>query len=231
MALSGNTDFAITRDQLIIGALRVVGAIAQGEVPTTVQITEAGEALNMLIKSWQAMGMSIWVTKEYPLTLLNGVSTYVPTTKLLKVIQAFNRNTITKIDIPMRILTRDEYNRLGNKTSTGNPIQLYHEPQLTTSSVKVFPVPSAVEAGQNTIIMVYQKEFDDMDTGTDNPEFPHEFFDALKFGLASRLSFEYGMELADIKNLQMQAEMLKQDALSFGTEEGSMYLQVDVRYW
>jgi len=231
MALSGNTDFAVTRDQLIIGALRIVGAIAQGESPTATQLTEASEALNMLIKSWQAMGMSIWVTKEYPLTLVNGTSTYTPTTKLLKVIQAFNRNTTSNVDIPMRILTRDEYNRLGNKSTAGNPIQIYHEPQLASSLVKVFPVPTAVEAAANTIIMVYQKEFDDMDAGTDNPEFPHEFFDALKFNLASRLSFEYGMELYDIKNLQMQAEILKQDALSFGTEEGSMYFQVDVRNW
>lgn len=231
MALSGSTDFSITRDQLITGALRIIGAIAQGETPNAQQISEASEALNMLVKAWQADGMPIWVTKEYTLQPLNDQPNYVPTVKLLKVIQAYNRNNTTKVDIPMRILTRDEYNRLGNKSSKGNPIQIYHEPQLDSSLIKLFPVPTTQEETNNSIILVYQKEFDDLDTGTDNPEFPHEYYDALKFGLASRLSYEYGMELYDRKNLFEQAMMLKSEALSFGTEEGSLYLTLDTRKW
>ena len=229
MSTSGSTDFNVTRDQLIAGALRIVGAIAQGETPNATMVTEASESLNMLVKAWQADGMPIWVTKEYTLNLTNGVNTYTPTTKLLKVIQAWNHNSASNVDIPMRIITREEYNRLGNKTSSGNPIQLYHEPQLTTSLVKVFPTPGPTEVTYNTIKMVYQKEFDDLDSATDNPEFPHEFFDALKFGLANRLSFEYGVEPSDRKQLLEQAVMLKNEALSFGTEEGSLYFGIERR--
>jgi len=229
MALSNSTDFSITRDQLITGALRIVGAIAQGETPNATQLSEGSEALNMLVKAWQADGMPIWVTKEYVLDMTANTNTYTPTTKLLKVIQAWNRNSTSKVDIPMRIITRDEYNRLGNKSTTGNPIQVYHEPGLTTSTVKLFPTPAAIDASASKIYLVYQKEYDDFDVGTNNPEFPHEYFDALKFGLANRLSFEYGVEPNDRKQLLEQAMLLRADALSFGTEEGSMFFQVDKR--
>jgi hypothetical protein len=131
----------------------------------------------------------------------------------------------------MRIVTRDEYNRLGNKTTSGNPILISVIPNLTDTTVKVYPRPTSVEAAANNIVLVYQKQFDDFDSSTDNPEFPNEFFDALKFALASRLSYEYGLDVQDRKQLFEQSMILKADALSFGTEEGSMFMAVDNRRW
>lgn len=231
MATSGSTDFNVTRNQLIEGALRICGVIAVGEAPTDAMYYTASEALNMIVKAWQADGMPVWATKEYTLTLTTDTSSYTISPKLLKVIQAYNHNTSTNIDIPMRIITREEYNRLGNKTTSGNPILLLAIPNLTDTTVKVYPRPTAVEAAANTVVLVYQKQFDDFDADTDNPEFPSEFFDALKFALANRLSYEYGVDTVDKKQLFEQSIILKTDALGFGTEEGSMYLGVDIRRW
>jgi hypothetical protein len=231
MATSNSTDFNVTRNQLIEGALRICGVIAVGETPTSSQYTTSSEALNMIVKAWQSDGMPIWATKEYTLTLTTNTSSYTISPKLLKVIQAYNHNTSTNIDIPMRVITRDEYNRLGNKTTSGNPILISVIPNLTDTTVKVYPRPTSVEAATNNIVLVYQKQFDDFDSSTDNPEFPNEFFDALKFALASRLSYEYGLEVQDRKQLFEQSMILKADALSFGTEEGSMFMAVDTRRW
>lgn len=231
MATSGDTTFNVTRDQLINGALRIVGAIAQGETPTAQMVTDASEALNMIVKAWQADGMPLWVTKEYQLTPIAGQNTYTVTPKMLRVIQAWNRDSTSNVDIPMRVVTRDEYNRLGNKTSTGKPIQVYHNPNLADSTVKLYPNPDSNSATSNKIFLVYQKPFDDFDTSTDNPEFPSEYFDALKFALASRLSFEYGMEPNDRTQLMQQSTILKLEALSMGTEEGSMFFTADKRTW
>src|SRR5574343_318161 len=105
MALSNSTNFSITRDQLIAGALRIAGAVQQGESPTSTQVTEAAEALNMLVKSWQPDGLQLWVTKEYTLTLTSNTSSYtISTPKLLRVIQAYNHNTSSNVDIPMRVI-------------------------------------------------------------------------------------------------------------------------------
>lgn len=230
MSTSGSTDFNINRDQLIAGALRLCGALGQGETPTATQITESSEALNMLIKAWQADGMPLWVIKNYTLSLVSGTNTYTITPKLLKVIQAFNHSISGNLDIPMRIVTRQEYNILGNKTSTGNPIQVFSSPELTNTVVKVFPTPDATSASQNQIVLVYQKQFDDMDSASDNLEFPNEWFEAVKYGLATRLAGEYGLSLDDRRQLLQEANAVKQEALSFATEEGSFYFQVD-RGW
>jgi len=231
MAISGSTDFSITRDQLIEGALRICGVIAPGETPTATMYTGASEALNMIAKAWQSDGMPLWAMSEYTLTLTDATSSYIISPKLLKVTQALNRNIDTNIDIPMRIVTRDEYNRLGNKTTSGNPILVWCNPNLDDTTVKVFPTPTSVEAADNTVILTYQKEFSDFDASSDTPEFPREYYDALKFALASRLSYEYGVDIQDRKQLFEQSMILKNEALSFGTEEGSMFFGVDVRKW
>jgi hypothetical protein len=231
MTISGSTDFSITRDQLIEGALRICGVIAPGETPSALQYTGAAEALNMIVKAWQSDGMPLWAISEHTITLIAGTNTYSITPKLLKVTQAINRNSDSSIDIPMRIVTRDEYNRLGNKTSAGNPILLWANPNLDSTTVKVYPTPTTVEAADNTLILTYQKEFSDFDTSTDTPEFPKEYYDAIKFALASRLSYEYGMDIQDRKQLFEQALILKVEALAFGTEEGSVYFGVETRRW
>ena len=60
MATSGSTNYATNRDALITGALRVIGAVAQGETPTATQINEGAEALNFVVKAWHADGMPLW---------------------------------------------------------------------------------------------------------------------------------------------------------------------------
>lgn len=231
MTTSNSTNFSTSRNELIAGALRIIGAVAQGETPTTAQYTEGAEALNMLCKAWMADGMPLWVTREYTMSLIASTNSYIPSTKMMKVLQAYNHNLTTNIDIPMRIITRDEYNRLGNKTSSGNPIQLLHIPGRTTSEIKVFPSPTSIEAAQNRIILTYQKPYDDLDASSDEPEFPSEWFDALKFGLASRLAPEYGMTLTDRKQLLQESMLLKTEALGFGSEEGSIYFGVTNGYY
>ncbi len=237
MTTSNSTDFTITRDQLISGSLRAAGAIAQGETPTPTQVTEAAEALNMFVKELQADGMPLWAIKQYSMTLtatsdyIVGVGSTVNTAKPLKVVQAFLHNTVTNIDIPMRVLTREEYNRLGNKTSTGQPIQLFYEPLLTTGVVHLFPVPDTTSIADCTVVLVYQRPFEDFDASTDNPDFPQEWFNAIKFGLADLLAPEYGLPLQERQDLARRAKSLRDTALGFGTEEGSIFFQADRRAW
>ena len=50
-----------------------------------------------------------------------GITKTVNTDKPLKVIQAWIRDTTSNVDVPMRILTKQEYSILGNKTTSGKP--------------------------------------------------------------------------------------------------------------
>lgn len=238
MSTSNSTDFSITRDDIIKRALRLLGVLAQGESPTTDQTTEAAAALNGLVKAWQADGMPLWAIRTYSVPLTATVASYrigvgqvIPTPKPLKITQAFNHNTSSNVDIPMRILTRQEYNILGNKTSSGNPIQVFYDPQNGYGDLYVFPVPTSTEAASNVITITYQRPFEDFDASIDTPDFPQEWYDAVTYGLATRLAPEYGISVTDRKILWQEMTIIKQDALNFGLEEGSLYFQRDNRSW
>ena len=229
---SGSTDFSVTRDDIIKRALRLIGVLAQGETPTTTQVTEAAFALNGLVKAWEADGMPLWAIKQRDVQLVSGQSTYtLSSPKPLKVFQAWNHNITTNVDVPMRIITKQEYNILGNKTTTGNPIQIYYDPRRDTGELHVFPVPTSVEATANKIQLVYQAPFEDFDASTDLPDFPQEWYDAITYGLATRLAPEYGVDPNSRKMLWQEMTLIKQDALNYGLEEGSLYFGVERRKW
>lgn len=236
MATSNSTNFTVTRDQIISGALRLCGALALGETATADQVSEASEALNMLVKAWEADGMALWAVKEYSLALTAGTNAYnmgiaqtINIPKPNKVIQAILHDTVSNVDIPMRVITRDEYNRLGNKTTSGMPIQIYYEPLRDYGVLHTFPTPDATAASTKQIKITYMRPFEDFDASTDEPDFPQEWFEALKYGLATRLAGEYGISLDDRRQLLQEAAYIKSEALGYGTEEGSFYFTADYR--
>ena len=232
MPTSGTTAYSTTRDDIIKRALRLIGALAQGETPTATQVTEAAVALNGLVKAWAADGMPLWAITEKTLPFVSGQRVYtLSTPKPLKVLQAWNHNITSNVDIPMRIVTQAEYNILGNKTSSGNPIQVYYDPRRDTGEMHVFPVPTTVEQSANILYYICQIPFEDFNTSTDAPDFPQEWYDAVTYGLATRLAPEYGVSIPDRKTLWQEMSIIKQEALNFGLEEGSLYFGVERRSW
>jgi len=237
MTTSGTTTFSVNRDDLIKGALRKIGVVAQGETPTTDQTTEAAFALNLLVKSWAADGMPLWALRTTPIPLVAGKCDYtigvgkdINTDKPLKVIQAWNRTT-GNIDIPMRLITKQEYNILGNKKTSGRPIQIYFDVGLNYSTVHVFPTPAAADVLESTVYIVYQRPYEDFNISTDTPDFPQEWYDAVLYGLAIRLAPEYGVPLDQRQLLGREAADIKLAALSFGNEEGSIFFGIERRGW
>lgn len=236
MATSGSTNYEADRNALIKGALRIVGAIAQGQSPTSDQYTEAAEALNMLVKALQTDGMPLWAIKTNNFAVTSGTANYrigtgqtINTPKPLKIIHAYLRNTTSNVDTPMRIITKQEYWDLGNKTTTGLPIQLMYDPQNLYGDVYLFPTPDTVAQASYEVYIVYQRPFEDFDTSTDTPDFPQEWHLALKFSLAEQLAPEYGVSLEQYGFIAKKAKEYKTEALSFGTEEGSLFFSIERR--
>lgn len=64
MATSGTATFSRNRDQIIKSALRKVNAFESGETPDSESINDASDALNAMVKHWQASGIHIWRTEE-----------------------------------------------------------------------------------------------------------------------------------------------------------------------
>jgi len=238
MTTSNSSNFSVSRDDIIKRALRLIGAVAQGETPTRDQVTEGAVALNGLVKAWQADGMPLWAIKTYGMSMTAGTNSYnvgtgltVNVDKPLKVMQAWLHDNTSNVDIPMRIITAQEYFMLGNKTTAGSPIQLYYEPLRDSGVMHIFPTPTSYDQTNKTLYFLYQRPFEDFDASTDTPDFPQEWYDAITYGLATRLAPEYGVSIPDRKTLWQEMSIIKQEALNFGLEEGSMYFQRDFRSW
>jgi hypothetical protein len=76
MTTSGSTDFTQTRNDIIHGALRLIGAIAVGETPSADDIATSAEALNIMIKAWQIDGPYLWTQAEGTIFCAKGVPVY-----------------------------------------------------------------------------------------------------------------------------------------------------------
>lgn len=238
---SGSTNYSATRDDIIKRALRIIGAIGQGETPTTNALTEAAQALNDLVKEWQSDGMQMW---KY---VLSNSITYVASTKTytigvaatgsnqvapLKIVQAFNRNVTTNLDQPILLLSRQEYAMLGNKSSTGTPNQLHYLPPGPPSTemigtITVYPTPDSNAATNLNLYVVGMFPIQDFDAAGDLADFPSFYYNALCWGLADQLSYEYGVPFAQQSMISKKADMHLQKALGYDHEEGSVFLQPD----
>lgn len=64
MTTSGTATFNYTRDQIIRAAARKIGAFASGEIPDAQTVTDFADALNAMVKRWDAKGIHIWTESE-----------------------------------------------------------------------------------------------------------------------------------------------------------------------
>lgn len=226
-------DFKLNRDEVIKGALRTLGVISQGQTPDATQTSDCAEALNILVKAWEAEGLPIWSIKttSFPLTDTTtyaiGTGQTVNVAKPLKIYNAWTRDVTSNVDIPMYTLSQQQYDILGNKQSTGTPTQYYYESLNETGNIYLFPKPDSANIANRQCYIRYQAPFADFDSSTDYPDFPQEWIRALKWGLAAELAFEYGYPLKDRQQLLVMAEKYKQEALMFGQENASFYFQID----
>lgn len=76
MSTSGSINFTRTRDQLIKGALRKCGILAEGETASAQQIEEGAEALNVLVKYWKSMGINLWCYQDIAVFPVVGQAQY-----------------------------------------------------------------------------------------------------------------------------------------------------------
>jgi hypothetical protein len=170
-------------------------------------------------------------TGVHTCTITTPVSVDMTTEKPLKVIQAWIRNIAVSpnIDIPVQHLSRQEYNLLGSKYATGQINSVWYDPRTTYGEVHTYLTPDATIAANYRLYLVGQKPINDILLGTDIPEFPTEWMQALVWGLADELSIEYGCHVNVRQEIMMKAENYRRALEDWDTEVNSTFFQVDTR--
>jgi hypothetical protein len=235
-------NFTLNRDEVIKGALRILGVISQGQTPDASQTSDGAEALNILVKAWEADGMPVWAIKTHTFSLTASDGVYaigsgqqVDLDKPERIYQVMRNDITSNVSIPLTNLTQQEYYNLSNRSQEGAPTQYYWDDKTNASgstytnygNLYLYLVPDTSAAANNTITFVYQAPFADFDSSTDVPDFPQYWLRALKYGLADEVALEYGYPIKDRQELMMRAEKYKLDALNFTQEEGSYFFKID----
>jgi hypothetical protein len=129
-------------------------------------------------------------------------------------------------ETPIRMVSRQEYFSLSNKSSASIPSQAYYDPQLTNGALFVYGIGETVN---DTIRLTAQIQFEDFDSTADTPDFPQEWYEPIVYNLALRLASSNGISLQDPTgvgvDVKEMADQLFEDVFGFDVEAESVFLQ------
>lgn len=198
-------------------ALRKIGVVAADEQATADEIETASRALNRMLKSWQNRGYNLWAVSSESVTATTGASHSLTAGRPLSIESI--RVKQNGIETPMRQMTRDEYDRLPQKDTTGIPTQFYFNRQRDNATFLVWPVFASVTT--QTFEVTYIRELNDV-VLSEQVDVPSEWYDATIYGLAARLLDDYDISKP---NLQARAEEELRIAQAFDREESIWFVE------
>jgi len=76
VATSGSTNFSLTRNTLITHVLELMGRLQGGATADSNDVTFLSNALNLMVKAWEAQGIHLWTRQTATVYLTNATSKY-----------------------------------------------------------------------------------------------------------------------------------------------------------
>lgn len=197
-------------------ALRKIGAIRFGEDAPADLFAETLDTLNLMLKSWQNHRLQIWPTATQTVPLVAGKREYILDPR--RPLEICNIQIVRcGRETPMWEMTRDEYDTLPVKDSCGTPTTFYYDRQREDALLYIWPVPTAVDVGDQLII-TYIRELEDAQDGVP-PDVPKEWWETVVYNLADRMADTLEINHPSVK---LRAETLFMQAEAFD-REGSVY--------
>lgn len=213
---------------------KTISSIAiSGAGTGSISIGQVGDHIGIELDSgamqWTYIGAALSTTTTLVDALSGTVAVdnhvYVYSNKVqrpVEVIEARRRNSDDK-DIPLGILSRDQYMALSDKTSEGPPNSIYYDAQVTNGVVRVWLEPNDMK---DRIYMTIKRLIADFDSSSDDADFPPEGLEALKFNLAIRLAPEYGKKVSP--EVIFLANSTKAALEAVDRENVSVFFKVDL---
>ena len=164
-------------------------------------------------------GVTITLTAALTDDVAVDAAVFTYTTKAhrpMKIVNAV-RTTYDEIDVPVNIYPLDKYINLSNKTDDGQVVSIYYDPQVGTGICYVWPQSSSV---RDRLTLWVQRTLHDIDTvGTDEVDFPQEWFLALSLNLALLLEPKYGLPTREKNRIAELATYYKDLAEGYDRED------------
>jgi hypothetical protein len=185
-----STTFDLTRQGILRNAFQMAGIVPFGQDPSNDQLAGGSDILNMRIKELQSRGIILTQLTHVTQTLTAGVAQYTTSSDTLDIDD--RTPYVTSIDgvtnLPLRVVSRGQYDELTLKTSQSQPVWMYIE-RSTVITFFLYPVPDA-----NWISVTYPKIpiASDMTTGASSSGLRAKYLRSLVLGCAADIAFNTG---------------------------------------
>jgi hypothetical protein len=189
----------MTVRDLILSSLRVIGVLSKSENPSSDEMNDSLQALNMVLGSWSVQGIIVRAMTLESLSVVLGTGSYsigtgatFNTAKPSRITNAFLRDS-NGLDSSLEIITMQDWENIEDKSfAEGRPGRIAYNPgsaqQATQAGTLYFDVlPDA----NYTLWLESEKGFTQLTSTSANATFEDQYIAAIKWNLAQEIWPEY----------------------------------------
>lgn len=183
---------------LIGDALIDLGAVDPSEAITADEGAHGLRRLNAMLSSWSNERLACHQILQENFTLTSGTGSYTigsaatfNTARPLDILGGFIRHS--SIDYPLRVLTREEYDRITNKTAQYLPEYIFYSPSVANGVIYLHGVPDAAY----TLYIDSTKQLQSFPLLTTTVVLPEGYARALIANLSIELAPAYNRKVPD----------------------------------
>ena len=188
-----------TAGDQINAALRLIGQLAEGEVPSADTSQDALAAMNQMIDSWNTERLSVFSTQDqtflWPASTLKRTlgptGDFVGNRPILLDDATYFRDPGTNVSFGIRMINQQQYNGIAVKTVTSTYPQVLWV-NMTYPDIEMYIYPVATREVEWHFISV--EELTNAATLNTTLSFPPGYLRAFKYNLACEIANEFGVE-------------------------------------
>lgn len=183
----------------IRGALRLIGQLAEGEIPSAATMQDSLEAMNQMIDSWNTERLSVYNTQDQVFTwpanqitrTLGPSGDFVGNRPVLLDDATYYRDVSTNVSYGIKFINQQQYDGIAVKTVTSTyPQLIWVNMDHPNISMTIYPQPTrALEWHFISVSELSQPATIDTELA-----FPPGYKRAFKYNLAVEIANEFGVE-------------------------------------
>jgi hypothetical protein len=188
-----------TAGDIINGALRLIGQLAEGEAPSADTAQDALAAMNQMIDSWNTERLSVFTLQTQEFTWPVGVATrtlgptgdFVGDRPVYLDDATYFKDTGNGLSYGVKLVNKAQYNGIALKSVTSSyPQVLLAENSYPNTTLTVYPVPTKPLLWY----FVSMQELAKPAVLATDLAFPPGYLRAFRYNLACELAPEFGVE-------------------------------------
>jgi len=188
-----------TAGELIDGALRLLGMLAEGETPSAATSQDALFAMNQMIDSWNTERLSVFSTQDQVFSwtpnlihrTLGPTGDFVGNRPIQLDDSTYFKDPASGISYGIKIINQQQYDGIAVKTVTSTyPQVMWINMDYPNIDMYVYPVPTKVLEWH----FISVTELDQAANLATALTFPPGYLRAFRYNLACEIAAEFGVE-------------------------------------